>query len=170
TCPTNMTLECPADTSTNKTGLATASDTCSAVNIAYSDHTTPGCGNTYTIARTWKATDACGNTSSCVQTIKVVDTTPPTITCPPDKQLQCGKSTDPSNTGTATASDTCNAVAISYSDTTNAPNCTGKQGIDRTWKATDACGNIATCVQHITYVDTTAPAITCPSNITVQCA
>src|SRR4029079_10944734 len=28
TCPPNRTLECPADTSTNATGSATASDTC----------------------------------------------------------------------------------------------------------------------------------------------
>ena len=116
-----------------------------------------------TITRTWKATDASSNSVTCVQTITVRDTTPPTISCPPDKQLQCGDSTAPSNTGMATATDNCDTnVTVSYTDAATPANCTGKPGIDRTWKATDACGNVATCVQHITFVDTTAPVITCP--------
>jgi hypothetical protein len=78
------------------------------------------------------------------------------INCPTDQQLQCGASGDPSNTGTATAS--CGStVTVSHTDA-SAGGCTG-QDIDRTWTATDACGNTANCVQHITFVDTTAPTI-----------
>jgi hypothetical protein len=40
--------------------------------------------------------------------------------------------------------------------------------ISRTWTATDACGNAATCTQVITQRDTTAPSITCPPNVTVN--
>ncbi len=113
-----------------------------------------------TITRTWTATDSSGNSNSCVQIITVQDTTPPVITCPPDKQLQCGDSTAPANTGTATATDTCSTnVTITFTDAATPANCTGNAGIDRTWKATDACGNSSTCVQHITFVDTTAPVI-----------
>ena len=77
TCPANATLQCPADTSVEENGSATAGDTCSSVAIAHSDEWQPGCGNTGTLVRTWTATDEHGNSSSCVQVITVLDTTPP---------------------------------------------------------------------------------------------
>ena len=84
------------------------------------------------------------------------------LTCPPDRQLPCGQSTDPSNTGTATATDNCGGgVTITFTDAATPTNCTGRTRVDRTWKATDACGNFATCVQLITFVDTTPPVVTC---------
>src|SRR5438093_3023402 len=81
-CPASVALNCPADTRTNVTGVATATDTCSSVSIGYSDVTNSGCGGTYTIMRTWKATDACTNSASCVQTITVQDTNAPSMSCP----------------------------------------------------------------------------------------
>ena len=78
--PANAMLECPADTSTNSTGIATALDACGEVLVSYSDVVSNGTGGTKIIARTWTATDACGNSTNGVQTIAVRDTTPPTIT------------------------------------------------------------------------------------------
>ncbi len=40
--------------------------------------------------------------------------------------------------------------------------------IERTWSATDDCGNSASCAQVITVQDTVAPMITCPASITVN--
>ena len=167
-CPSNVTVECGQSTDPSSTGIATASDTCDANStVTFTDVVSGSCPHivrtccTQTITRTWKATDASGNSATCVQMITVTDTTPPTISCPPDKQLQCGDSTAPSDTGMATATDTCSTnVTISYTDAATPTNCTRRAGIDRTWKATDACGNFSTCVQHITYVDTTPPVIT----------
>src|SRR5206468_3363722 len=141
------------------------------VTIDFTDApTAAGCTGVAGIDRTWKATDGCGNTATCLQHIIFVDTTVPTITCPADQQLQCGEATDPSHTGSATATDNCQGqVAIDFSDAATAAGCTGLPGIDRTWKATDGCGNTATCVQHIIFVDTTAPAITCPPDKQLQC-
>ena len=168
-CPSNVTVECGQPTDPSSTGIATASDTCDATpTVTFTDVVSGSCPQT--ITRTWKATDASGNPATCTQTINVRDTTPPTISCPPDKQLQCGDSTDPSNTGMATATDTCSTnVTISYTDAAGLANCTGKPGIDRTWKATDACGNPSICVQHITYVDTTAPTVTVPAGSNLGC-
>ncbi len=41
--------------------------------------------------------------------------------------------------------------------------------VTRTWAATDACGNRATCSQTVTVVDTAPPAIVCPSDRTFAC-
>src|SRR5437667_10380866 len=41
--------------------------------------------------------------------------------------------------------------------------------IDRTWFATDDCGNTSTCVQRITVRDTTPPAIAVPPDVVLEC-
>jgi len=109
-------LECPAVTTTNATGVATAQDTCSQVTIRYSDSVTNNCGATKVIARTWTATDACGNSSSCVQTIMVLDTTRPSLICPTNVTLDCPANTSTNVTGVATAQDGCGAVTVTYLD------------------------------------------------------
>lgn len=38
--------------------------------------------------------------------------------------------------------------------------------IERVWIGTDVCGNVGYCVQNIDFVDTTAPDLTCPSDVT----
>src|SRR5206468_6190572 len=81
---------------------------------------------------------------------------------------ECTADTSPATQGSATGSDSCGNVAISHTDAF-APGCGNSGVITRTWKATDDCGNFATCVQTITVVDTTKPSITCPANTTVEC-
>jgi len=48
--------------------------------------------------------------------------------------------------------------------------CADRYAITRTYKATDMCGNSATCTQAITVNDQTPPAVTCPPAVTVSCA
>src|SRR5207247_8554020 len=163
-CPAGVTLNCPADTRTNATGVATATDTCSSLGISYSDVTNSGCGGSYTILRTWTASDACTNKASCVQTITVQDTNPPSITCPAGVTLNCPADTRTNATGVAAATDTCSSLSISYSDVTNS-GCGGSYTILRTWTATDACTKHVSCVQTITVQDTNPPSITCPGTV-----
>ena len=81
-CPGDMVLECPANTSPEATGFATATDNCTVdPAIDFADMTEPGCGGTETIMRTWTATDESGNTADCLQVIEEVDTTPPDVFC-----------------------------------------------------------------------------------------
>ncbi len=172
TCPLDKVLACGDSTDPANTGRATATDNCGQpVTITHTDEATEAnCTGTAGIDRTWKAEDACHNVATCVQHITFADTTPPVITCPLDKVLACGDSTDPSNTGLATATDNCGQpVAITHTDAPTEANCTGSAGIDRTWKAEDACHNVATCVQHITFEDTTPPVITCPLDKFLAC-
>ncbi|MDO1511701.1 M4 family metallopeptidase [Maribacter confluentis] len=86
------------------------------------------------------------------------DVTPPVITCPADVTVAFGESTDPSETGTATATDDIGIDGITFIDATV------DQVITRTWTATDTSGNSASCNQLITIEpenDTTPPVAVC---------
>ncbi len=166
TCPADIALQCSESTDPSNTGSASATDDHDAnPAISYTDTETAGsCPQEKTITRRWKAVDSCGDSAVCIQTIVVEDTTIPAITCPADITIDCNGSTDPSNTGSATATDNCDtAPDITYADVTNG------NVITRTWTATDDCGNSSSCDQLITIEDTTPPTITCPDDVSVQC-
>src|SRR5690606_8917637 len=172
TCPGNVTIECTASTLPANTGSATATDACDAsVTPTFTDVTTgAGCPQEYLITRTWLATDDCGNTSTCTQVITVQDNLPPSITCPINVTIDCSASTLPANTGSATATDACDpSVTPTYADVTTGGSCAQEYIITRTWTAQDDCGNGTNCIQVITVSDITAPVITCPANITIEC-
>jgi hypothetical protein len=168
TLPPNLTLECPANTSTNNTGVATAQDSCSPATVTYSDVVSNNCGGAKIISRVWTATDQCGNTSSATQTITVRDTTPPTITAPPNLVLECPADTRTNSTGVAVGQDGCGSVTIQYSDSV-VTGCGNTKVITRTWTASDGCGNSASAVQTITVRDTTPPSLVLPQNLVQQC-
>lgn len=78
------------------------------------------------------------------------------ITCPDDFKDLCTNATaDPSITGTATASGGCGGpITITYNDV-DTPRCPADRflrDIQRTWTATDPCGNTASCTQIIHIV------------------
>ncbi len=168
-CPSDVTISCGDDTNPSSTGTATGSDDCSGYTISYSD-TSSGNSCLTTITRTWTAADDCGNTSNCTQLIEISDDTPPVVTCPADLTISCGDSTDPASTGTATATDNCSNVLVTFMDGTSDEPCDAGGGIVRTWTATDDCGNTSTCTQLIAVVDNTPPVINCPQDIEITCA
>jgi hypothetical protein len=166
--PANVTLECPASTTTNSTGTAIAQDGCGKVTLVYSDSVSNSCGGTKVITRLWTATDECGNLTNKAQVITLVDTHPPTITAPASLVLECPASTATNNTGVPITQDGCSSLTVSYSDAvTNL--CGGTKVITRTWTATDACGNAASAIQTITLRDITSPALKLPANLVLQC-
>jgi hypothetical protein len=168
TAPADRTLDCPADTSTNATGVATAQDDCGKVQVSYSDSILNSCGNTRVITRTWTALDQCGNLGNAIQTITVRDITAPTLVVPANVTLDCPANTAPSNTGTATATDSCSATTVTYSDSVS-NNCGGASIIKRLWTATDLCGNYVSGLQTITVRDISAPSLIIPPNMTLEC-
>jgi len=176
-CPPNVQRNCNTNLTPAFTGFATATDNCMpAPTVTWSDVIVGQMPCDGAIIRTWTATDACGNESTCVQTITVIDNVPPVIVCPPTFSAECNGNFPPSLSGTATATDNCtatSAIVITFTDvlfTIFNPITfqTCDDYIRRTWKATDQCGNMATCIQIISVHDDVKPVLTnCPQNITV---
>jgi len=169
-CPFDQTIDCD-DLESADTGTATASDNCDDHPVIEpSDQYIEGpCPNSYTIERTWTATDGCGNEASCVQLIHVVDDEEPDLDCPDDITLNCPSDLDLA--GVPTVSDNCDMdPTVTYTQEMVAGSCMQEYTILRTWTATDACQNSASCVQEITIVDEVAPELTCPPTVTLSCA
>ncbi|MBK8556172.1 MAG: hypothetical protein IPL65_10585 [Lewinellaceae bacterium] len=129
------------------------------------------CANKYTITRTYRATDVCGNSGTCAQIITVFDNTPPGITCPANVTVTCANLIPTPNTAAVLTSDNCGGtVTVTHvGDMVSNQICTNQFTLTRTYRATDLCGNSATCTQVITVFDNTPPNYTCPANITVSC-
>ncbi len=135
----------------------TAIDGCSAVNISVSNETmTPECAFNQIQKRTWTAVDACGNTSTISQTIRVEDNELPIFTTIPEsKEITCGTTFE---FDTPEVIDACSAVNLTFEDTDIYDECTAGNSFQRTWTATDECGNVATISQVFTMkADTDAP-------------
>ena len=72
---------------------------------------------------------------------EVGDAEPPEITCPGDVVVECDASTDPDNTGTATATDNLDPdPEITFLDDVQDGGCPHEFVITRTWTATDGGG------------------------------
>ncbi|MDX1685871.1 MAG: hypothetical protein R3275_11590 [Saprospiraceae bacterium] len=176
TCPPDTTVNCNTPTDTSVTGVPIVSDNCDStggsLSLVFMDSIVGGaCTQEMTIFRTWTAEDSSGNVSTCTQMIEVQDTTPPVITCPPDVTVSCEESTNSNNTGMPSATDNCDMTLNNFmeSDSIGAGNCASESTIFRTWTIMDDCGNMSSCVQRITVVDTIPPMIDCPDDITVEC-
>jgi hypothetical protein len=70
---------------------------------------------------------------------------------------------------TASPSDPCTPVTLSFIDNDTGLGCTGGN-VTRTYSAIDGCGNISTFTQTISFTDSTPPIFTAvPSDITTTC-
>ena len=166
-CPPTKSISCGSSVSPSVTGMAAAYDNCSSVSISYSDGEIEGsCPQSF--IRTWTASDYCGNISTCEQIINIIDNTAPVIVCPPTINIDC-ESGDYSTdiTGIPEASDLCSNVTLSYIETPIQGDC--PKYFYRIWTATDECQNTSQCYQMINIVDSTAPELTCPEDITIDC-
>ncbi len=169
--PANTTVECDA---VPAAAVVTATDNCTTSAVSYTETRTNGnCPGRYTLTRTWSTTDASNNTTTETQIIIVQDTQAPVLSAAPaDETVSCNAIPA---AATLTAMDNCDAepvVTYTQSSSQNADvNNIGHYNytLTRTWIATDACGNTSSKTQIITVVDATAPVITCPENVTLNC-
>jgi hypothetical protein len=151
--------------------VPTVSDLCDpAPVLTFVDVTVPGaCPQSYRVTRTWTATDVCGNSASCNATIDVVDTTPPQIVCSQVvSPVECPNDLvfpDP------TVSDDCDpAPTLTFVDVTVPGSCPQNYSINRTWTATDACGNSSSCTTTIEVRDTVPPIVEWPGDVDLTCS
>jgi len=169
TCPTNLTLECTGTNGPQALFTATATDACD-TNVSANCAPPPGSvfalGNTLVVC---SAVDATGNSNGCSFVVTVVDTTPPTMTCPTNLTPEC--------TGANGAQALFTATAIDAGDPNVSANCAPPSGSVFTLGSTpvvcsavDATGNSNGCSFVVTVMDTTPPAITCPADLTLECA
>jgi hypothetical protein len=104
--------------------------------------------------------DNLGKESYAKADVSIGDTVSPRISCPADTTVECDESTNPNDTGLATVTDECDLnPAVAFSDVAIHGDCQQEATIERTWSATDYCGNTSSCVQTIEVVDTTPPVI-----------
>ena len=163
-------------------GFVSATDDCGEVDLSVQCFSmSGGCvepNGTYTLQYT--ATDACGNMSSAEQILTLLDEEAPEVAlvCPEDVTIaldaECGyllgspASDAPWGEPSGSVMDNCAVqpeMVFSYQDSPATQSC-GEGGsivIQRTHTltATDACGNVGTasCIQTITFEDTTPPLI-----------
>ncbi len=143
-------------------------DNCAIKSITVSPSTFT-CANLGANSVTLIVTDSVGHVDSCTATVTVQDTTKPSITCPADLTLY----TNEFNCGifeyhffdTATAADNCGGVSV-ITPQQDQDFAVGVHTI--TWIATDASGNVDSCHQTLTVLDTVRPVITCPADISVS--
>ncbi|MGB4849648.1 MAG: vWA domain-containing protein, partial [Saprospiraceae bacterium] len=158
TCPANVTIQCGSSTAPAQTGSPTTTANCGT--ITFSDNITGGtCPLIQVITRTW--------TSSitgviCIQTITVMDTTVPSIICPASVTVSCASQVPAVNIAGVTRSDNCGGTitVVHIGDVITNQTCVNRFTITRTYRATDVCGNSATCSQTINVNDITPPVVT----------
>jgi hypothetical protein len=137
-------------------------------------------GNFFPVGDTfvsYRATDRSGNFSTATQKVTVLDNTQPVVTAPPAKTLftgagatSCGVTvTDLDTTLSAgSATDNCPGVGAVIRSGVPSGNFFPVGTTTLVYSATDAYGNSASATQVVTVVDNTAPAITCPPDITLE--
>ena len=160
--PADQTVECDA---IPEPELVEATDNCFDGADVLFDETTDGDGCEYTIIRSWIAIDSCGNEAAHVQILTVLDTTAPEFdSTPADATVSCDAIPEAPE---LTASDNCSLVDIAFGEITT-DGC--PYFIERTWTATDACGNSTSYTQTLNVVDEEAPTfVNPPQDITDDC-
>ena len=168
TCPPNTTVQCEADIPPNDFAGGNASDNCAgSPTVTHLGDSQVG----MVVTRTYQATDACGNSATCIQIITIDNNAPPNITCPPDTMVECSDQVPAADPDLVTTSSACGdpPVVVHLSDVSDNQSC--PETITRTYEATDVFGNMTTCTQIITVLDTTPPVPPSPpANELVQCS
>jgi uncharacterized repeat protein (TIGR01451 family) len=167
TCPDDLQVDCTEDVPPCDTNGIIAADSCGFVDVDCLGDDPDGEICPLTIVRRYRATDTCGNITDCAQIITVVDTNGPEVTCPPDLDLECTDSIDPSHTGFPTVADDCGSTGMAQFNDERDGKC--PETIRRTWTALDSCGNPGFCVQTLRIDDNEPPELTCPPPLMLEC-
>lgn len=149
-CPADQVVSCGQSLDAVDLGEAVASDNCGTPTLAFTDsEEAESCSESTILTRTWRSSVDGVETASCTQQIEIqADNTPPSISCPESITIACNADDTPSIE--PTVSDDCSAIPdLSYEDETLGDEEDLAYTVERTWTATDACGNVSNCVQQI---------------------
>ncbi|PJB81712.1 MAG: hypothetical protein CO089_03610, partial [Zetaproteobacteria bacterium CG_4_9_14_0_8_um_filter_55_31] len=151
----------PSGTLFDLMAQVTTSDNCCSPNVQVINSPPYNLGVTTVTVR---ATDCSGNTASDTMLVTVQDTTPPLLAVPANVSIEANGVLSTVDLGVALASDLFNPVTISNDAPATFP--LGTSTV--TYTATDHNGLTTTGTQTVTVVDTTAPALTLPANVTAE--
>ncbi len=152
----------------------TASDYCGTATVSLlTDVTTPGsCANRFVRVLTFRAVDNCGNFSvPYTQTIVVNDQTGPTAMPMPNLgPFNCyAEITLPNINDVQGETDNCGgAVTVAWVSDGPNPGCSGT--VIRTYRLTDACGNISNITQQMLIKDVVPPTANPLPTLSLPCA
>lgn len=168
TFPADTVVDCGAVPAavTAGNGIA-ANDVCSGpvaqissteTNNRHADPT--NCGHySYSILRLFTASDDCGNTRSAIQILTVQDTTRPVFTQNQSITVACQAV---AGAASPVAEDACGSPVSLVADGPDvilAGSCADNYTLQKSWKATDACGNESFLIQNVLVSDTTKPTL-----------
>lgn len=148
-----------------------SNDACGITSLTISGTNNPvGCVDIGTRNITLIATDANGNVDSCITTLTILDTVAPTLTCI-DDTLNLGGfgnlTIDSNTTSIYNVTDACGTTALTLNGGTSVSYTCADLGPNNvTIEATDAGGNVSTCVAIVTVQDVTPPSPTCSNSAT----
>ena len=139
--------------------VTSAADNCSTPTISISPSSV-SCADLGSVTVVATITDASGNVTTSSKTIQVVDQIAPVISAPTSPVVLAlnasGTATLPASTASAT--DNCGPVTLTYSNTSFSCSSLGANTVTVT--ATDASGNQSTATVSVTVVDNTNPTLT----------
>jgi hypothetical protein len=147
------------------TGAVTAEDNCDP-NPTITQDPLAGSLMTDDTLVTISVVDSSSNEAQCYTVLTLADNLPPTITCPPDIDVNadaggCTATLDAAAIGMPAVADNCTAmqdIAVTWTRSDGATNLTepfdsADSPIAITWTATDEDGNADDCVQYVTVAE-----------------
>ncbi|MBK9272403.1 MAG: T9SS type A sorting domain-containing protein [Saprospiraceae bacterium] len=166
-CPANINVSCAIDVPAPNINLPLVNGGCETplmVTHRRDSITNQTCRDRFIVHRIYRVTDPCNNFSECIQTITVNDVTSPSPFCPANQNFQCASQIPIPNPASVITADGCGNSGITVthvSDTRVNETCPNRFTLNRVYRATDICGNSATCLQVFTVFDNTIPSVTC---------
>ena len=152
--PADVLVECPEDVVLVP---PTDNDNCAVISLVNDAPTIFPYGMTTV---TWTVTDESGNIATSSHVVTVEDVTNPIITVT-NLIVSCDA---PVVLGVPTTNDNCGVASVSN----DAPATYSLGTTNVTWTVTDDFGNITTVIQTVTIIDTQAPTIVAPADVTVD--
>lgn len=166
TYPEDITISCdePIPAAAQLIGI----DICAGqVDVFVTEFFSPGaCDGSTVLTRIFRAFDDCGNSGIYAQTISITDSEAPVFVNPvANIEVTCNNVQQPA----IFVEDNCSEFDLFFEDNTIIPGCGGT--IERTYTATDACGNSSQFVQIVQLIDEIPPVLQNlpPAELTIEC-